>query len=442
MPYPNFHAMRVRDPDDFARIVVMKTLDNGVMIYGGPLKSDPNGPMHTQAYRFPKDKFTASEAKKWCEEYDVHGRFEEASGESKYTIPVHGLIGSPEKANDTAKYFQYDEFLLHVNKAKEADIIELDVASDGGYVDVADKMIEVLKSTKKQIVSRNSGNVCSAASKLFTLAPKSSRFFDPSKGVFLIHNPFGTIEGSSDELAQASKELEAVEQSYAKWYAEATGSDESVIRAFMEENKPLTSDQVESLGFATIITPTVNAFAKLKSINTMAENKELKEKMTLFEKFIDTIVAKFRPKAIMIADVNGNELEFPDLNDASELAVGAKVNLKGSPAEGEYKLPDGRTIVCAAGQVKEIKEAQQDELETLKNENKALKDEIEKLKAEKTASDDKAEKALEGLNEVKAKFKEFKAQFSEGDPAGGLPPGDDGTKNRKPFKTKDNVSNN
>jgi len=83
MPYPNFHAARVRDPDDFARIVVLKTLDDGIMIYGGPLKSDPKGNAVTQAYRFPKDKFTVAQAKKWLKDHDIkYILFEEASGKS------------------------------------------------------------------------------------------------------------------------------------------------------------------------------------------------------------------------------------------------------------------------------------------------------------------------------------------------------------------------
>lgn len=71
MPFPNFHAARVRRPGDFLRIVVLKTLDNGIMIYGGPLKSDPSGSAQTQAYRFPKDKFTVGQARKWLKDHDI-----------------------------------------------------------------------------------------------------------------------------------------------------------------------------------------------------------------------------------------------------------------------------------------------------------------------------------------------------------------------------------
>jgi len=70
-PMPNFHSARIRDPDDFVRIVQLKELENGIRVIGGPLKSDPDGPTEAQAYRFPKDKFTVAEAKKWLKDHDI-----------------------------------------------------------------------------------------------------------------------------------------------------------------------------------------------------------------------------------------------------------------------------------------------------------------------------------------------------------------------------------
>jgi len=68
-PYPNYHAARVKSPGLFARIRVMETSKEGIMFYGGPLKTKPGGGAQLQAIRFPKDKFTASEAKKWLKDH-------------------------------------------------------------------------------------------------------------------------------------------------------------------------------------------------------------------------------------------------------------------------------------------------------------------------------------------------------------------------------------
>lgn len=65
MPYPNFHAARIRQPGRFVRIRVLIILPNGVMVYGGPLKTDPKGPGRVQSYRFPIKKWTVVRAKAW-----------------------------------------------------------------------------------------------------------------------------------------------------------------------------------------------------------------------------------------------------------------------------------------------------------------------------------------------------------------------------------------
>jgi len=69
MPYPNFHAARIRNPGAFIRIRVLKTLSNGIMIYGGPLKA--GGGATAQSYRFPKTKFTTIQAKAWLKAHSV-----------------------------------------------------------------------------------------------------------------------------------------------------------------------------------------------------------------------------------------------------------------------------------------------------------------------------------------------------------------------------------
>lgn len=107
-PYPNEHAARVRDPDDFARIVQLKKLDNGIRILGGPLKDDEKGNSRTQAYRFPKDKFTVAEARKWLKDNAVKYIYVEPAAEKSaeddverrtadYEIRAEETTGDDEK---------------------------------------------------------------------------------------------------------------------------------------------------------------------------------------------------------------------------------------------------------------------------------------------------------------------------------------------------------
>ena len=86
MPYPNYHSARIKSPDAFARIRVLQTLPNGILIYGGPLKTDPRGSGKPQAYRFPKTKFTVAEAKAWLKDHDItYTLFEPAGPAAEHT---------------------------------------------------------------------------------------------------------------------------------------------------------------------------------------------------------------------------------------------------------------------------------------------------------------------------------------------------------------------
>lgn len=87
-PYPNFHSARVKAPALFLRVRVLQTTKTGVMIYGGPLKTDPRGASKTQSVRFPKDKFTTTQAKAWLKENkQKYILFEPASEEKKKYWP-------------------------------------------------------------------------------------------------------------------------------------------------------------------------------------------------------------------------------------------------------------------------------------------------------------------------------------------------------------------
>lgn len=70
MPYPNYHSARIRTPGLFLRVRVYGTTKKGVMIYGGPLKSDPKGSAAVQSIRFPKKKYNVKQAKAWLKDHD------------------------------------------------------------------------------------------------------------------------------------------------------------------------------------------------------------------------------------------------------------------------------------------------------------------------------------------------------------------------------------
>lgn len=93
MPYPNEHAVRLRDPGDFESKTFRRT--KGGTIYGsvrvpstvsviwGKLKgrAAPSDPVIPQALRFPKSKWTYTKVKKWVKDHNIkYVKMEPAKG--------------------------------------------------------------------------------------------------------------------------------------------------------------------------------------------------------------------------------------------------------------------------------------------------------------------------------------------------------------------------
>ncbi len=68
MPYPGFHAARLKDPSKYKKFAYGKDkLGSGIDAVWG---IDDEGKTHLQAIRFDKDKFTPNEAKAWLKRKD------------------------------------------------------------------------------------------------------------------------------------------------------------------------------------------------------------------------------------------------------------------------------------------------------------------------------------------------------------------------------------
>lgn len=92
MPYPNWHAARVKSPSAFEKDSFRtKAIDNGITTIMGRLRGSDT--MTIQTYRFDKDDFTAAEAKKWLADHDVkYISFEAATGEPRKVQALVSLI--------------------------------------------------------------------------------------------------------------------------------------------------------------------------------------------------------------------------------------------------------------------------------------------------------------------------------------------------------------
>jgi len=79
-PYPNFHACRIREPDEFDRFrTADETIDDKpvVVVYGREVET---GDWDIASYHLPVEEWTEDEARAFCEEHDGI-KFEPATGE-------------------------------------------------------------------------------------------------------------------------------------------------------------------------------------------------------------------------------------------------------------------------------------------------------------------------------------------------------------------------
>ena len=103
-PYPNFHACRMREPDEFDEFrTAVDTIDDKPVeiLYG---RDRETGDWAIASYRLPLDDWTEAEAHAFCEEHDGI-KFEPATGEDEDPDATDEAASdtAPEAALDTAE---------------------------------------------------------------------------------------------------------------------------------------------------------------------------------------------------------------------------------------------------------------------------------------------------------------------------------------------------
>lgn len=335
--------------------------------------------------------------------------------------------------------YTFNHALADYQRAKQSDVINLHINSPGGYMDEGIQIQQLFKNSGKIIRTYAMGDVASIAVNIYLSTSKENRFYYKGKSRLLIHYPWVEVSGNADELETFTEDLRTEENKLVKELSKELQVDEAVLRGYMQQERFLTDEEVELLNIATIIKQEFKAVAKLK-IENMTE-KEVKEELSGIKKMLEGIKSLFKPKALMIQDVNGVELDMPEIETIEQLSTGLTVTADGSPANGDYVLDDGTTLKCENGTLTEIVPAGGgDEMEALKAENESLKKQLEELTSNAKAKDEEIKQlqvnAKVKIEEVEKKFNEFKSQYSkEFIPAGEY---EDGKKVeiRKPFKNK------
>ena len=268
MPYPNYHSARIQDPDDFEKLRTKKIAD-GVLLIVGRLTGETK--TSTQAYRFDKEIFTATEAKAWLKKHKIkYTSFEAAKKttssifssidakpeieDNSITIPfvkdgtkAFDAKGKKHTITSEALDSSYDSYvggIVTVNhKIREQGIIS-EVCRRGEFVDgtitgLSDEAIEIIGSSAYRGVSQESVILEENDTNITKLR---------GTGVTLVIYPEKPACDIADGCGAPIASIESGTWDYEKYDVGTINNSGALIKTseisiYVSENEPLTDEE-------------------------------------------------------------------------------------------------------------------------------------------------------------------------------------------------------
>ena len=315
-------------------------------------------------------------------------------------------------------YKDVDEFCEQI--PEDDNKIDVRLHCNGGSCTEGWAIYDRLRATGKEITCTVEGNAASMATVILMAAPKERRKAYASAEI-CVHNPWISSWGLSDivtadDLDKAAKDLRDIQEKMLNLYVERCECDKDEMQALMNEDKYIGVNEAIRLGLIGEVIAPVSAKKQGAVFNNKSKNKMAKEekKVEVKASLIDRALAKLGiknldelAKGMDLSTSDGQMLTVE--REEGEPQVGDKAT-----PDGEFMMPDGKTIVVADGVITDIKTEAQgsegedgdentDRIEELEKENEDLKKQIEELKQAKKDAEAKAKTTdeLRILNAVK-----------------------------------------
>lgn len=301
------------------------------------------------------------------------------------------IVGNEEKAFlawnglDAIAFADVDAFIASIPAEDEA--IDLAINCRGGLTDAALAMYDALRASGKVISADVIGECSSSATLLLLAARADLRRAHPNARI-LIHNPYiaGYVEGDAKRVGAIAGELEAIRNQFLDIYVERTGASRETLAAIMDENKPMSVERAKELGFISDIIVPISAKNKPTDMNKKRIWKAFGKLLGVYGMSLDT--------------ADGKTLELQ--KESGEPVVGDEV----VSDDGEYLLPDGRTVVVESGVITEIRPAEETATEEAVEEEAAER-------GEETADGDEEQRETD--SDKDAEIDRLKAEIAEKD---------------------------
>jgi ATP-dependent protease ClpP protease subunit len=263
-------------------------------------------------------------------------------------IYLEGVIGEEITLKDTIR---------QVKSLGDVSEFTVFIKSIGGSVDEADKIYSYLDGLEA-VVNTETSKAYSAAVKIFSVGVK--REVEDKAKVLMVHLPWIEVKGTADKLEAVAEAMRGIEEDFAVFYSDLLGIDKDTVYSLLQSETYSSGKEAIGLGFATDIKETVNALAILDINN---DNKDVQMKRTFREKGLAALKALKEvfegeePKAIVLQDSTGVDIEFPDVEEGANPAKGDKGLIDGEAiTDGTYIMPslDNASVVFVGGVIDEI----------------------------------------------------------------------------------------
>lgn len=313
-------------------------------------------------------------------------------------------------------YKDVDEFCEQI--PEDDNKIDVRLHCNGGSCTEGWAIYDRLRATGKEITCTVEGNAASMATVILMAAPKERRKAYASAEI-CVHNPWISSWGLSDivtadDLDKAAKDLRDIQEKMLNLYVERCECDKDEMQALMNEDKYIGVNEAIRLGLIGEVIAPVSAKKQGAVFNNKSKNKMAKEekKVEVKASLIDRALAKLGiknldelAKGMDLSTSDGQMLTVE--REEGEPQVGDKAT-----PDGEFMMPDGKTIIVKDGVITDIQTNANgnngngedvDRIKELEQEVEDLKKKIEELEEEKNDAQAKAKTTdeLRILNAVK-----------------------------------------
>lgn len=160
---------------------------------------------------------------------------------------VHFLTGNIDENNtlETIKWIIYENLIPENN-----DLI-LYINSNGGSLEDAFALIEIMNKSKKKIKTVGLGSVCSSAFLIFASGHKGERYISKSSSV-MCHQFSNGFDGKYHDIKSAAKENDMINQRMLSLLKSCTGLDTRTIKTKLIPPSDVwfTTEELLELGIA------------------------------------------------------------------------------------------------------------------------------------------------------------------------------------------------